>query len=597
MILRVCLGAGRRAYTFESGKLWVRYILTASQLGLASAFTAGFALGFPDCDAGIRLGIAATNRLCQTGFVPNMDDHAPDYDISNIMENLSLKERVSTVSVPSSKISSGDSFSIFDGLTGDPAEVARQIVTLGPERALAHCSVRKFGQLQSADRIEQESLGSIVDTMHERLASNITTPTCIGVLGPVGSGKKFVATGLLDTVSERWPIRKLTYNTRVMGLEHLTNVCNTVRDNAADKHLTIVSFENCDSLIDGNSLLLDTFTSLMRYGGFRDGTHERRLGRCLLLFLVNQDPPRHESTPTPTQAEFKISRAIEDSTLIDNLHGAASLLGPNQSSLQDKLFAVRRAFMLRRLLQERHPHLEVNGTIKIDDAVLHALLFVPQYKHGLRGLEKILSTSRLTGRRKFDISALPPEEQIDMHVPDIRTFMAFLRSPKLPAVLRERLAEGLFERYKHQRRIMAQTPKEKEDLLSDRAMVDWDELSGELKESTRSQADDIPRKLRTVGYFMLEGEKNSDAMIHVPEFTKEDLDILEEMEHERFNAERLQRQWRMGPRNSKQRTTPFLVPWRDLEQKWKEVDRVMVECVPPILAKAGYRMYRMKATE
>ena len=72
------------------------------------------------------------------------------------------------------------------------------------------------------------------------------------------------------------------------------------------------------------------------------------------------------------------------------------------------------------------------------------------------------------------------------------------------------------------------------------------------------------------------------------------LTFLRRMEHERFNAERLQRQWRMGSRNSKQRTTPFLVPWRDLTQEWKDVDRVMVECVPRILDKAGWKIYRMK---
>ena len=251
--------------------------------------------------------------------------------------------------------------------------------------------------------------------------------------------------------------------------------------------------------------------------------------------------------------------------------------------------------MLRQLLEERHPHLNINGTMKIDDAVLHALLLIPSYKHGLRSLEKIISTSRLSGRTKFDVSALPPEEQIQLHV-DGRTFMSYLRSPKLPPVLREKLAEGLFERYKKQREIMAKTPEEKKALEKDRAMVDWDELSGELKESTRSQADDIPRKLRAVGYFML-NEVRSDPLIRVPEFTKEDLDILDEMEHERFNAERLQRQWRMGARNSKQRTTPFLVPWRDLTQEWKDVDRVMVECVPKVLDKAGYYMYRMKESE
>lgn len=78
----------------------------------------------------------------------------------------------------------------------------------------------------------------------------------------------------------------------------------------------------------------------------------------------------------------------------------------------------------------------------------------------------------------------------------------------------------------------------------------------------------------------------------VPFFTTADLDVLGEMEHERFNAERLQRQWRMGPRNSKQRTTPFLVPWRELTKEWQDVDRVMVECVPRVLEGAGWRVYR-----
>ena len=73
--------------------------------------------------------------------------------------------------------------------------------------------------------------------------------------------------------------------------------------------------------------------------------------------------------------------------------------------------------------------------------------------------------------------------------------------------------------------------------------------------------------------------------------------MLSEMEHERFNAERLQRQWKMGPRSSGKRTTPFLVPWRDLTQDWKDVDTVMVECVPRVLEGCGWRIYRMKVEE
>ena len=166
--------------------------------------------------------------------------------------------------------------------------------------------------------------------------------------------------------------------------------------------------------------------------------------------------------------------------------------------------------------------------------------------------------SRLSGRRKFDVAALPPEEQIQLHV-DGRIFMSYLRTPKLQPNLREKLARGLFERYKQERISMAEGGDERRALETDRSMRDWDDLSLELKESTRAQADDIPRKLRALGCFMLE-EDRSEPLVRVHAFSEEELEVLSEMEHERFNAERLQRQWKIGPRNSKQRTTPFLVP-------------------------------------
>jgi hypothetical protein len=312
----------------------------------------------------------------------------------------------------------------------------------------------------------------------------------------------------------------------------------------------------------------------------------------LLFFLVDQEASAMESATTVTIPEFGDRQAVNDSVLMDYLHGVVRISGPNQAGAQDKMFPIRRAMMVRQMLKQKFPHLVKHGNIKIDEAVLHAMLLVPWFKHGLRSLEKILSTSRLSGRTKFDVSALPPEEQIQLHV-DGKIFMSFLRSPKLPAALREKLALGLFEAYKKKRIEMSRTPSEKEALESDPSMYDWDELAPELKESTRAQADDIPRKLRAVSCFMLDSER-SKPLIHVPQFTEEELDMLSEMEHERFNAERLQRQWRMGPRSSGKRTTPFLVPWRDLSKDWQDVDRVMVECVPRVLATAGWKIYRMQ---
>ena len=129
--------------------------------------------------------------------------------------------------------------------------------------------------MQSVERNEQESLGSIIDTMHERLESSNVTPTCIGILGPVGSGKKFAARSLSKTVGNKWPIRQRTENARGMRVEALVNACNAIRDNAAEDYLTIVSFENFEAQLESDSGLLDEFTSIMRYGMFRDAGHER----------------------------------------------------------------------------------------------------------------------------------------------------------------------------------------------------------------------------------------------------------------------------------------------------------------------------------
>lgn len=552
----------------------------SDMIGQASAFTAGFTLGFakvspPDTDIAVRLGISAAQNMDQTGFVKSQIDDAPDYPIDAVVQGLAPQKSFSVVSIPSGRISSGDSWSIFDALTGDPAEVARQIVTVGPEKALARCPAQQFGDLLSIQRKEQESLRGVVDAVYERVRSKTAKPTSVGIMGPPGSGKKFMASNLARHFSLNGDVTQLVFNAQILRSEDLIALCHTVRDTAG---LAVVTFENFEAIMAPQNVLLNDFLVLMRDGLFSDRGHSHHIGNPLFMFLLNQESSTSAvgGAPTPTATDFGINRTIDDSILLDYLHGVVKVAGPNQTGMDDKMFPVRRAMMLRHMLMQKFPHLAKNGTIKIDDAVLHAILLVPAYKHGLRSLDKILSTSRLSGRTKFEISALPPEEFIQLHV-DGRIFMSFLRSPKLPAILREKLAGGLFEAYKKKRREMSRTPEEIEALESDPSMYDWDELAPELKESTRAQADDIPRKLRAVSCFMLDGDR-TDPLIHVLDFTTEELDMLSEMEHERFNAERLQRQWRMGPRSSGKRTTPFLVPWRDLTQDWKDVSLNIGHC-------------------
>lgn len=519
------------------------------------------------------------------------------------MENLALDKTHISVSIPSARISSGDKWSIFDSVTGDPAELARQVVTHGPAKALASCPVQHFDSLLAFERTEQETLRSVLQAVDERLNAVNQGPTSIGITGPAGAGKKFTASSLATHISAGRTVHKLKYNARLLKPQDFIAACHRIRDHATGGNLTIVTFENFETILEPGHALLDDFLVVMRDGIFTDRGNVHNLGVPLMFFVINSDgnadadEPFPPPTPTsPRHADLATRKPTLDlSILMDYLHGLVRVTGPNQNGPNDRTYSVRRAIMLRHILKEKHPNLEIDGKMNIEESVLHALLLVPRYKHGLRSLEKIISTSRLSGRKKFDVSALPPEEQIQLHV-EGKVFMGYLRAPKLQPALRERLAEGMFEVYKRRRVDMCKTDEERKALDSDRSMRDWDELAPELKESTRAQADDIPRKLRAVGCFML-NEERTEPLIKIPRFSEQELDMLSEMEHERFNAERLQRQWRMGPRNSKQRTTPFLVPWRDLTQEWKDVDRVMVECVPRILEKAGWHIYRMKSEE
>lgn len=461
----------------------------------------------------------------------------------------------------------------------------------------------------SVERAEQERLEAVIDISEERIASEATTPTCIGVFGPAGSGKTFTAMNLADHLGKDRSCAKFTFDARTMKEEQFAAACQSIRDASATGALPVVVFKNFGAILETESPLLVHFMTLVGSGTFTDNGSERQLGHAVLFFSIDQEITDSDAAPTPVATEFALRRRpttpsaaewnkmyTDESPLLDSLHGIVNILGPNSTGKDDRTFSIRRAMMLRQIIKQRYPHMEVNGIISFDDAVLHALLLTPKFKQGLSSIEKIISTSRLSHRTKFDVSALPPEEQIQLHV-EGRIFMSFLRSPKLPAALRERLAHGLFETYKRQRELMARTEQQRKDLETDRSYCDWEDLSGELKESTRAQADDIPRKLRATGCFMLNDgaqEPRGEPLVQIKQFDEKDLLMLSEMEHERFNAERLQRQWRMGPRNGPQRMTPFLVPWRDLTQEWKDVDTVMVECVPGILEGAGWRIYRMK---
>jgi len=124
----------------------------------------------------------------------------------------------------------------------------------------------------------------------------------------------------------------------------------------------------------------------------------------------------------------------------------------------------------------------------------------------------------------------------------------------------------------------------------DPSRVSWLELPERLKDSNRQQADHIAVKLRAVGAEVVAGSGAGGAAFT---FSEEEVEVLSQMEHSRWNAERGIAGWRYGPvKNAELKTTPYLVDWEDLEENIREYDREAVRRIPALVRSAGRAIRR-----
>ena len=565
--------------------------------GLPEAFIGGLATKLAQCpetalDNRIKLGFSAARRLAKLGFRNTEVHDWPKYPVSEVMQKLLPDETLVTLSIPSESISRGDTrhWSILHHNIGDPVEVAHQIVKTGTHSAATRIPLAQFGRLVVLDRQEIEGFRTMFNSIQEHLSVSQTKPLNIAIFGSRGSGKSFAATQVAAAAATAAPsgrrIRQLRFNlSQFTSLDDLLVAFNTVRDCTLSGFLPLVYVNGFDTEFSGLPLgWLPHLLAPMHGGQILDRGEMRHIGSAVFL-LGSSTMTSFEELPAILGRGKDVLRAQE---FLSRLHGFVNVLGIDRVHDSDGLYPVRRAVVLRALLEEREPNLQFGEDISIDESVLDGLLMIPTYRHGLRSLKSIIAMSKVTNSRHFERAALPPKAQLGLHL-DYPTFMKYLQCNTLPESIREKISQGLHETYIGKLKGLAWTPSERQNLEKKSSMRPWTSLDEEFKESSRAHAVDIPRKLRMISCFLAKAEKNR---IPVEQFTTLELELLAEREHERWNAERLQNQWHLGERDEATRTSPFLVPWRDLERKWQDVDRAMVECYPRILPD-DYKIYRI----
>ena len=164
----------------------------------------------------------------------------------------------------------------------------------------------------------------------------------------------------------------------------------------------------------------------------------------------------------------------------------------------------------------------------------------------------------------------------------IRAFIDF-GIHRLPTRMRENIARNIHETYQRIRATHLKT--------FDLSVVEWEELPEFLKESNRQEADYILHALKLSGFKITKAK--SHKKISLMKFSGQQNETMAEMEHGRWNIERLLSGWKLGQdKDISKKVSPYLVAWEQLPETAKELDRQMVSLIPEILAKVGLEISR-----
>lgn len=162
---------------------------------------------------------------------------------------------------------------------------------------------------------------------------------------------------------------------------------------------------------------------------------------------------------------------------------------------------------------------------------------------------------------------------------DAMSVRAFIAGPEksFPDNILDEMARAFHENY-----VAGSTGK-----LPD-TLKPWPKLPDTFKKANTEQARYAIQILEACGF----GVREAVSPVIFQEFSAKEIERMAEMEHGRWNLERLRDGWRLGPRDDARKLHDCLVSWKELTDEIKGYDCAAVCNYPTILAKAGLEVYR-----
>jgi hypothetical protein len=379
-----------------------------------------------DFRSAVRSGIETGRILHDEGYDAAQSQAGTQirFPVQQIAESIVGGEDVES-EIQCVPISLDSTWRIFDATsTGSFRESAEQIARFGVSRVANEIPLETMGHWSSVDRIEIESMRSVRNIISEYLASpGRPRPLNLSVFGPPGSGKSFAIKQMASVIApEQNRLGSLEFNlSQFQSVTDLPNALQQVRDLRLREFLPLVFWDEFDSTLDGRELgWLSSFLAPMQDGSFTQNGIVRPIGPAIFIFAGGTHA---------TMESFK-ARALElpgakATDFLSRLRGFVNVLGPNPDAVDDRTFPLRRAILLRAILQRNAPQIFAGEEMRIDNSLLAAFLDVPEYLHGSRSMEAIIEMSAISRKLSYERSTLPAVHQLALHV-DADAFMAIV---------------------------------------------------------------------------------------------------------------------------------------------------------------------------
>jgi hypothetical protein len=518
---------------------------------------------------------------------------------------------------------------LLQDLTGNGLEYvvakATDVVLRGPQAALRAAPKVRYGKYLTVDREEIErinSVRSLILAYQENLQDK--RPLSLAVFGPPGSGKSFA---IKELAAELFGGAKvpLEFNlSQFQSVHDLHTAFHQVRDASVQGQIPLVFWDEFDTAPGGHRLAwLKEFLAPMQDAKFQAGSLTHPLGKAIFVFAGGtcSDFQSFDKSNDSDEAKKEQFRAVKGPDFVSRLRGFVNIKGPNPvtrtlrrgnlatadeiSSVpqepveQDVAHLIRRAVLLRSVLERSYPHLieQKTGMASISTSVIRGFLRVKEFLHGARSLEAVVNMSGLTHAQHFGRAELPTDDLLRLHVTE--DFLAQVQEGEIEVAVIEAIAEDCHERWRQKRE--SECPPwtwgpERDDQNKKHPMLrPYADLSEPEKEKNRLPARLTQAKLADVGYRIRQQSETGPTAVGVPAFSPAEYDKLMRIEHDIWLRDYLLNGYEWAKESKDElRLHRDVAPFDLVPREDQELDRANIDGILAVLSKLGYRLVNVQ---